>query len=81
MALDMHGKGEFLLNFIVSNIFVGGCLRKSFCNDFRESGEKRSPFCEKNQVLEFKKNDVYEKWKFWPGIETKDLQGVKSFSK
>ena len=36
-----------------------------------------SPFCEKNQFLEFKKNDVYEKWLFRPGIETKDLQGVK----
>ena len=38
-------------------------------------------FCGKNQILEFQKRDVLEKWKFSPGIETKDFQGVKSVRK
>ena len=38
-------------------------------------------FCEKNQFLKFQKIDVYKKWKFRPGIEIKNLQGIKIFRK
>ena len=102
----MHGKREFLLNFIESQTFLWGIVWENsfvmilenpgvewkllfrYFSHFRswlQFGWQKWPFfqkiCEKNQFLEFQKNDVYEKWKFGPGIETKDLQGVKSIRK
>ena len=82
----MHGKLEFLLNFIESQTILCGIVREnSFVKiienpgvDWRflfpyfshfwsclQFGWWKWPFfrkfCEKNQFLEFQKNDVYEK--------------------
>ena len=66
------------MEIIISLFFAFSVLNYSLA---ARNGRFFRKFAKKNQFLELKKNDVYENWKLGPGIETKDLQGVKSVRK